>query len=227
MKNLLSTLIISVNKNLYLIEPSSSKLGKKIILNAVEMIGEMGFEKFTFKKLGIVIDSPEASIYRYFKSKNQLLSYLISWYWGLMEYRLVFETTNIVSADLRFEKSISLIATDINETLNVDGISLKKLHHIVISESAKYYLTKEVDKANKEGAYVNYKQFVARISEIIKEINPNYPFPNMLLTTIIEGAHLQVYFAEHLPSLTNKQKSANYITKFYTKLGLQSIKSST
>jgi hypothetical protein len=47
----------------------------------------------------------------------------------------------------------------------------------------------------------------------------------MLLTTIIEGAHLQVFFAEHLPRLTNKQKSSDYITTFYTNLAIQSIKS--
>lgn len=225
MDRLLSNLKISVSENLYLIDPASSKLGKKIIVSSIEMICEIGFEKFTFKKLSIAIDSTEASIYRYFKNKNQLLSYVISWYWGLMEYLLVFETTNISSPEIRLEKSLALISSNNNYKLIIEGIEIKKLHQIVISESPKSYLTKEVDTANKEGAYLNYKQFVARISNIIKEMNPAYKYPQMLLTTIIEGAHLQVFFADHLPGLTNKQKSADYITKFYTKIALQSIKS--
>ena len=49
------------------------------------------------------------------------------------------------------------------------------------------------------------------LHSVIKEINPDYKFPNMLLSTIIEGAHLQVFFAEHLPSLTNVQKNKDYI----------------
>lgn len=224
MDELLSNLKILVGEGLFQIDPSTSKLGKKIILNSVDMIAELGFEKFTFKKLGEAIGSPEASIYRYFKSKNQLLSYLISWYWGWMEYRLVLETNNIPSPNIRLEKSIALVSSNSLDDLCIEGIEIKKLHQIIISESIKSYLTKDVDKANKEGAFLNYKQFVERISKIIKEINPNYRYPNMLLTSIIEGAHLQVFFGEHLPRLTNKQKSPTYITKFYTNLAQQSIK---
>jgi AcrR family transcriptional regulator len=224
MDELLSNLKILVGEGLFQIDPSTSKLGKKIILNSVDMIAELGFEKFTFKKLGDAIGSPEASIYRYFKSKNQLLSYLISWYWGWMEYRLVLETNNIPSPNIRLEKSIALVSSNSLDDLCIEGIEIKKLHQIIISESIKSYLTKDVDKANKEGAFLNYKQFVERISKIIKEINPNYRYPNMLLTSIIEGAHLQVFFGEHLPRLTNKQKSPTYITKFYTNLAQQSIK---
>lgn len=224
MLNLLSNFKITINQNLYIKDPTSSDLGKKIITHAIDMIDEIGFESFTFRKLGQKIDSPEASIYRYFESKNQLLVYITSWYWGWMEYRLVLETANIPSAEMRFEKSIALITSTKDEKLIIEGIKVSKLHQILISESSKSYLTKDVDKSNKEGAYINYKQFVARLAETIKEINPNYKYPHMLLSTIIEGAHLQVFFAEHLPRLTNKQKSADYITKFYTQLGLQSIK---
>jgi AcrR family transcriptional regulator len=224
MEILLKSIKINVSENLYLIDPFTSKLGKNIVFHSVAMIDKIGFESFNFKKLGAEIDSPEASIYRYFKSKNQLLTYLISWYWGWMEYRLLFETTNIDSPELRLEKSIKLITDSFNDKLFIEGISLKKLHRIIISESTKSYLTKDVDKANKDGAYSNYKQFVARVSEIVLEINPKYKFPQMLLTTIIEGAHLQVFFAEHLPRLTNKQKSNDYVTSFYSKLALNSIK---
>ncbi len=223
MDSLFSNFKIKIGEGLFQIDPSASNLGNKIIFKSVDLITEIGFEKFTFKKLGIEIGSPEASIYRYFKSKNQLLSYLISWYWGWMEYRLVFETTNIVSPIIRLEKAISLITSNLNENLVIESINIRKLNQLIILESTKTYLTKDVDKANKEGAYLNYKHFVIRISKIVNEINPNYKYPQMLLTTIIEGAHLQVFFADHLPSLTNKQDSPDYITNFYTNLAINSI----
>lgn len=226
MNTLLSTLQIKVNKGLFQSDPSTSNLGHNIIINAVEMITEIGFEKFTFKKLGLQIGSPEASIYRYFKNKNQLLSYLISWYWGWMEYRLVFEITNIASAQFRLEKAIALITSNCKEKIFIDGVDIDKLHQIIISESIKSYLTKDVDDANREGFYLNYKQFVSRLATIVNEIDSNYKYPQMLITTIIEGAHLQVFFAEHLPRLTNKQKPADYITDFYTHLALKSLKKS-
>lgn len=73
-------------------------------------------------------------------------------------------------------------------------------------ESSKSYLTKNVDRENKEGAFMSYKQFVARISSIILEINPRFKYPNMLVTTIIEGAHHQQFFGEHLPVLLTGRK---------------------
>lgn len=224
MEHLIGNVKVKVGKGLFQIDPSSSNLGTKIISNSIDLIFEIGFEKFTFKKLGEKIGSPEASIYRYFKSKYQLLSYLISWYWGAMEYRVVFETANLESSEAKFEKAIKLITSSNNSKILIDGIEMRKLHQIIIAESTKAYLNKDVDKANEEGAFFNYKQFVGRVSSIIKEINPKYEFPQMLLTTIIEGAHLQVFFAEHLPRLTNKKSSQDYITKFFTNLGLQSIK---
>lgn len=224
MKDLLEGYKVKVNENLFLSDPSGSKLGRNIITHAVLLIDELGFEKFTFKKLGEKIESTEASIYRYFKNKNQLLTYLISCYWAWLEYQLVFETANIPSAELRLEKSIAIITRSNFDKLVVDGIEMEKLYSIVISESSKSYLTKEVDKANKEGSFYNYKQFVKRLAAIIKEINPRYKYPHMLLSTIIEGAHLQYFFALHLPGLTNVQKSNTYITRFFTDLALQSIK---
>lgn len=223
MNDILSHFKIKINKDLYLSDPSESALGQKILLSSVDIINDLGFEKFTLKKLGAQIGSPEASIYRYFKSKNQLLCYLISWYWGWMEYRLIIETTNINSAETRLKKAITLLVSNKKESIQIEGIDIKKLHQIIISESVKSYLTKDVDLANKNGAFLNYKQLVERVSSIISEINPNYKYPHMLLTTIIEGAHLQVFFAEHLPRLTNKQKSDNYIEEFYVNLALHAI----
>jgi AcrR family transcriptional regulator len=223
MDNLLANLKIKVSDGLFQIDPFTSKLGKSIIFHSVELITELGFEKFTFKKLGDAIGSPEASIYRYFKSKNQLLCYLISWYWGWMECRLILEIANISSPLVRLEKSIALVLSNANENLLVENVEVYKLHQITISESIKTYLNKDVETSNKEGAFLNYKQFVERVSKIINEINPDYKYPQMLLTTIFEGAHLQVFFGEHLPRLTNKQNTPDYITKFYINLAHQSI----
>ena len=67
---------LTVHEKLYLKDPLSSELGKKIVKHGVAMIESLGFEEFTFKKLGAEIQSNESSIYRYFESKHQLLLYL-------------------------------------------------------------------------------------------------------------------------------------------------------
>lgn len=223
MKQLLSSINIKVNQNIYLKNPESSELGKKIIAGSIDLINEVGFEAFTFKKLGQAIGSTEASIYRYFESKHKLLLYLNCWYWSWTEYKMMFGLANISSPEERLRKAILLLTQEVGEDNSFMHINELKLNKIVISESSKAYLTKEVDQDNKLGAYAVQKQLVQRVSDIILEINPTYKYPHMLISTVIEGAHLQRYFAEHLPRLTDTSDKDDYITAFYTELVFKAI----
>ena len=223
MDELLSKVQIQVNEKIYLKNPESSDLGKRIITGSIEMINEIGFECFTFRKLGQRIKSTEASIYRYFESKHKLLLYLTAWYWGWMEYRLVFSLANIDSPVERLSRAITLLTEKVEEDSSFTHINEKKLFRIVIAESSKAYLTKDVDQENKEGVFIGYKQLVSRVSSIIKEITPGYKYPNMLVSTIIEGAHNQRFFAEHLPRLTDIIEGEDSISCFYKNLVLNAI----
>lgn len=223
MDDIFSKLEIKANEKLFLKHPDSSELGRKIITGSVDLIHDLGFDAFTFRKLANHIESTEASIYRYFESKHKLLLYLTSWYWGWMEYRLAFCITNIDSNVECLSRAISLLTEKVTETNNSVPIDTIKLNQIVISESAKAYLTKEVDVVNKEGAYVDYKQFVGKISDLILTINPSYKYPHMLVSTVIEGAHHQHYFAEHLPRLTDVIEGEDAITTFYKEMVLKAI----
>ncbi|MFY0627614.1 MAG: TetR family transcriptional regulator [Reichenbachiella sp.] len=224
MKDLLSKVHIDVNESIYLKNPESSELGRKIIKGSIDMVHAHGFEDFTFKKLGKEIHSTEASIYRYFESKHKLLLYLTTWYWGWMEYRLVFAMANIPSSIERLQKALRLLTEQVKEDGNFSHINEEKLNYIVISESSKSYLTRDVDVENKHGVFSGYKEIVARISDIVLEINPNYKYPHMLISTVIEGAHLQRYFAVHLPRLTDVIVGEDSIVEFYKEMVYKAIK---
>jgi len=98
-----------------------------------------------------------------------------------------------------------------------------KLNRIIISESSKAYLNKHVDDENKEGFFQDYKKLVGRISSIILEINPDYKYPHMLVSTVIEGAHLQRCFAQHLPRLTDVVAGEDSATEFSIQLVFTAI----
>lgn len=215
---------IEISKELYCKEPTSSELGQKILLKSIELINEIGFEAFTFKKLGIAINSPESSIYRYFKNKHMLLVYLTSWYWCWTEYQIVLATTNVKSAKKRLIKAISILTRPAMENTSVPYINEVLLSNIIISESIKSYHTKNVDEENKKGFFGTYKRVVHRVSDILLEIKPNFEFPHMLISTIIEGSHHQKYFAVHIPSLTDVTNKQNTIEQFYTEMALNFIK---
>jgi AcrR family transcriptional regulator len=203
MKNLLSTIKITVNNKLFVKDPESSELGRKIIQHSILLLDDIGFDSFTFKKLGVLIGSNESSIYRYFENKHKLLLYLTSWYWGWLEYQLVFETHNIAQSDDQLKKAIQVICRPTMIDSKFEHINEVLLNKIVINEFSKSYLTKEVDEENKEGYFGIYKRLVHRLEAMIIASNPDYKYPISLASTIIEDSLHQQFLKDHLPSITN------------------------
>ena len=221
MKNL--QIQITIAPELYLRNPESTDLGRRIVCTSIEMIDELGFEAFTFRKLGERIGSNESSIYRYFDSKHTLLVYLISWYWSWIEYRLVFSTNNLPSPTHKLSKAIEILTERVTEDNEFSYINEILLSRIIIAESSQAYHTKEVDIENAKGFYKTYKRVVQRVSEFVLEVNPDFAYPHMLISTVIEGAHHQRYFSKHLPSLTDVKEGDNNIVNFYKDIVLKAI----
>lgn len=215
---------IIIDEKVYLKSPESSNLGKRIIQGAIEMIDSIGFEQFTFKKLAEQIQSTEASVYRYFENKHKLLIYLVTWYWNWIDYQIIFVTSNIDSPERRLRNCIQLLSRPIQLDQTFEHINEKALYNIVISESSKVYLNKEVDADNKEGLFASYKRFVDRVAKIVLEINRDYKFPHALISTVVESVHDQNFFAHHLPSLTEvKKDETERIEEFVTDLVFKAI----
>lgn len=209
---------IKVSEELYLRNPDSSELGKRIISGSIDLINDLGFELFTFKKLGERIGSPESSIYRYFESKQALLIYLVAWYWTWVDYKLAFATTNIDSPKERLKRAIDVLVQPVLVDYSILHINEVLLSEIIITESFKSYHTKEVDDQNKKGCFRKYKDVVQRVSDIVLEVNPTFEYPHMMISTIIEGSHQQRYFKDHLPALTDVKRDHDAIGYFYSQL---------
>ncbi|MCK8521730.1 TetR/AcrR family transcriptional regulator [Aquimarina sp. D1M17] len=214
MKHLLQDLKVNINDKIYIKDPESSDLGKRIIEHSILMIQEIGFESFTFKKLGEKIGSNESSIYRYFENKHKLLLYLTSWYWGWLEYQLVFATNSISNPEEKLKRAIEIITQTIKEDSSFSHINEVLLNKIVINEYSKSYLTKEVDHENKEGYFLIYKRLVTRLKEMIHEVDKKYKYPSSLASTIIEGALHQHFLKEHFATITDCSEDVSPSTYF-------------
>lgn len=223
MKDLLSVIKISVPEKIYIKDPETSQLGKRIIENSIVIINEIGFESFTFKKLGNKIGSNESSIYRYFESKYKLLLYLSSWYWAWLEYQLVIETFSIADKKEKLNTAVDVVTRTIEEDSNFSHINETLLYRIIVNESSKSFLTKEVDKDNKDGYFEIYKRLITRLEAMISGANPEYKFPLSLASTILEGGLHQHFLNEHFPSITNC-KDGETPTNFFINLVNQTLK---
>ncbi|MFM2229972.1 MAG: hypothetical protein RL607_1230 [Bacteroidota bacterium] len=220
---LLSQIVISVNPKLYVKNPETSELGRKIIQQSILLIDEIGFEAFTFKKLGERIGSNESSLYRYFENKHKLLLYLTSWYWGWMEYRVVFETNNISDPKQRLFKAIEILTEKIKDDTSTQHINEAVLNNIIIFEFSKTFLTKEVDQENREGFFFIYKKVITRLVQMIQSAKPEYPFAKSLASSIVEGSLHQHFLKEHLKTITDCNATQSP-TLFYLNLIEQILK---
>ena len=210
---------LRVHEKLYLKDPLSSELGKKIVQHGVALIESLGFEEFTFKKLGVDIQSNESSIYRYFESKHQLLLYLINWYWSWMEYQLVFSTSGIADAQEKLGIAVSLLTQKWPDGTLVACINAAQLQRVIITEAPKAMHTKSIDQENEDGLFGVYKRVIQRVSDMVTALNPNYAYPHMLITTVVEGAHQMRFFADHLPTITDQvADEAHLVESFYRDL---------
>ncbi|MCX8472301.1 MAG: TetR/AcrR family transcriptional regulator, partial [Sediminibacterium sp.] len=213
-----------VNPKIYLKDPESSESGKEIIKHSIDLINKLGYEHFTFKKLADNINTTEATIYRYFINKYSLLLYILNWYWCYMEFLLSIKLINVLDKKEKLIIAIDLLTSPLYDLEGLNNYSKEALNEIVITESCKTYLIKEVSEINKNQVFKPYKDLCASIALIISENNETYKYPKSLATTIIESSHQQQFFSKNLIRLTDVSDrestnfTKNYIQDFVFKI---------
>jgi len=214
---------INMPPGLALKDPIESKLGRSIITNSILLMDEIGFEAFTFKKLAIKMGSNETSLYRYFENKHLLLLYLVVWYWNWVAFLIDYNTKNIEDPNRRLDVIIDNFVDASKENPCVEFINEKILHKLIVAESSKAYHTKKIDDENKNGYYLSYKKLIQKVADVVLEIDIDFPYPHSFAVTLFEKANNEIYYAEHLPQLsdvkveTDNYEEVNKMLKFYKK----------
>jgi len=194
---------LKINPNLFLKDPQQTKLGRKIIRYGIVLLDEIGLDQLTFKKLAKLIPSSEASIYRYFENKHNLFVYLLNWHWELMSVRIKMSVINITDPIQKLQSALSVIVGKNQSQFKAEHIDENMLFNIVVREGAKAYHHKGVDADNNEGYFLSYKELCEVVSTLIMNVKHDFSYPNALASTLIETANSNLYFAKHLPRLTD------------------------
>jgi AcrR family transcriptional regulator len=200
---------MALNQGLYLKDPQDSVLGRNIIKHSILLLSDLGFEAFNFKKLSKEIGCTEASVYRYFENKHLVLIYLVSWYWEWVAYLIWINTLNIDDPKRKLEIIINCFVSASFENPSIEYVDESKLHSVIIAEGIKAYRTKEVDEENGKGFFRNYKQLITTVAGVISEINPTFEYPYALASNLFEMSNNHIYFARHLPKLTDIKVEEN------------------
>jgi len=217
---------IDIPEVFYVKDPSGTDLGRRIISTSANLLKERGFNNFTLKKLANEIKSVEASIYRYFESKEHLLYYLLANYWSLVEFRLAVYTTGYDNAGDKLEKSIRILLGTENEEIpgfqsEVDFFTL----HFVARENYFFSLGLMPDNDRYNGIRNAFKAQVNRVqnnvAELIAEVAPNFQHPKFLADTIINQSLYSVeelHMAGTLPDFEGYEQLAQYLIELIANL---------
>lgn len=210
------SLSFKLNQAIYLRNPENTDLGKKIVKKSIDLIYEIGFEQFTFKKLAQAAGTTEATVYRYFENKHRILLYILNWYWYYIDFTIEYHLKNIQQSEQRIKTILRLLTHELPISLHETDFNKLYMHHIVIAESSKVYLTKDISEINQYEVFKPYKDLCAKIASEFSAYNKKYAYPVSLSSTVIETAHNQAYFATHLPRLTDvtAKNKKNYTCEF-------------
>ena len=143
-----------------------------------------------------------------------------------MEFLLVFKLQNVTDTKAKLETVVELLSNDLSESSGQFDYNKKYLNQIVISESSKAYLVKDVKEINKDEVFKPYKDLCSKIANIITDYDPTYKFPRSLSSTLIETSHTHQFFSNFLPKLTDSEnvKDENFTYKFLYDLVFKVLK---
>ena len=188
---------------LHLSDPQRTRVGRAILTGGISLLNRLGLEDFTFRKLAVEINSSEASVYRYFSNKNQLLLYLTSWYWDWVAYLIGHTVSRERDPAAKLRAAIRVLTHPHGEQTGPGYIDQCGLHRLMVSEGTKAYRTKLVDRKQSDGLFQAYHKLTDQLSQLILGVNPGFAHPRALASSLFEMAHDHSYFARHLPRLTD------------------------
>jgi len=137
-----------------------------------------------------------------------------------MEFLVDFTIQNIQDPKEKLIKIINLLTQSLPESVGQLDYNKSYLNQIVLSESSKVYLIKEVKEINSFQVFKPYKDLCNKISEVMLSLNPTYAYSRSLSSTLIETAHSQQYFSNNLPRLTDisSEQDEKFVFNFLSQL---------
>ncbi|MFN8673027.1 MAG: TetR/AcrR family transcriptional regulator [Candidatus Sericytochromatia bacterium] len=187
---------LKLDKALYIKDPEETILGKEIVSKSIELIYELGFEKFTLKKLANHINSNEPSIYRYFENKQQLLIYLLSWYWTWIEFNIDNNTRNIKDPRERIKIIIKIISNSLTYDAKFTHINEEKLGLIAIRSYQGLFINKD------KNIFSAFDSLCNKVSKVINELDSNYKLPKTIAISLIKIIQEQLFLKFNFPDMT-------------------------
>jgi hypothetical protein len=103
----------------------------------------------------------------------------------------------------KLNQAVAIIAEEVKQDSNFTYVNEVALNRIIVNESSKSFMTKNVDEENRAGNFESYKSLIQRLVSYIEEVSPEYPYARSLSTTLIEAALHQHFLRDHFKSISD------------------------
>lgn len=212
MEKLLGRLAFHPNPALFIKDPLTSQVGMQILSCSVNMLQDSGLEGLTFKKLASEMKSTEATIYRYFTNKQQLLMYIMSIYAASLQMRLVLATTNISNPVDRLKEAIYSLMEVPKKDSQMEGMKLIQLHSIWCAEMPRWMDGSLTDADLRKAWYQDLTELADRIKQIIEESFPGAVCAEIHAWMILEWTQrLKQMERSNFPISSNKSNHEQFV----------------
>lgn len=216
---------LKIHDSLFLKDPEGTELGQKILTASIDLLYSVGFEQITFRKVARSISSTEASVYRYFENKTQLLAYLLSWYLNWLEYRIDQNRERSDNPVEQLMDAIRIITSQIEDDPQFGHISESKLMEIMIHEGNKVLFGRIKDQKKYYGVLLSFHSLLERFEQMILAVNPQYRSPKNLSNMILLTANNLQFFRYHVSpytefeiASTSEPKISDFLTLVVSKV---------
>lgn len=201
---------------LYVKDPQRSETGQNLLRCGARLIAAGGMEAFTLKKLSLEAGCTEATVYRYFHNKHQLLLYLMNLYWGWLLYHAELETNNLEDPHTKLKRIVRLLSGPLTSMPDTGFAS--DLFALALNEGVKTHLNNATGSEWQQGLFEAYARFAAHVASCLRECAPDYAYPMAWSATFIDAAMQQQFFHRHLPHFTELAEGCNPLENFLMSL---------
>lgn len=195
-------LVLKPEPAISLKDPMGSAVGQALLEHGLELMLELGYEAFTFRKLAERSGTTEVTVYKYFANKQRLLQYYFQLYWLWLRQLGTQQVERHSDPRKALAGIVEALCGVWPRTLPAVQLDPAALRQLVIAEGMKSYLHKQVDADNAQRLFQPYKALSAFVAERLVACRADVPWPRSFATTVIEMAHSLPFAMEHLPSLT-------------------------
>jgi AcrR family transcriptional regulator len=193
--------------------PRETEIGNKLVETATHLIAQLGLEQFTIKKLALETGCTEATVYRYFENKHQLMLYIMNIFWGWQEYLLVFSTQNIHNESEKMKRAIALLANP-----DFGFLPYRKFANSVllaaINEGVKIHIIRNLKDEIENGSMAAYRNLAQRIAGLIKSFDKTYAYPHALAMQLMDAAIHQQFCHRYLRGVSEAALNKEHIENF-------------